>query len=106
MLEQSNELDQYQNEILRIFSLEYFNENEVVNRINILYDQLEKEHYITEHVKSCLIKKANVLHTDDPKFGFMLLYSFDDLSKYHSHIQLAIEKKITIQEFELLFVND
>lgn len=95
-----DQLNQYQKTILNIFNLNSFDETKVVSELNNIYDNLENQSFITDCVKSVLLKKAEILHSKDLKMGFMVLYSYDYCDIYHNIIRNALEKKYTPFEFE------
>lgn len=96
---ESDELARYQQSILKLFDLDKFDESKVVECIDTIYDTLESDNYINDQVKKKLRTKAQYVHSDDPKFGFLLLYSLENFDIYHNMIESAIKKEITQEEF-------
>lgn len=103
--QESNELEIYQQNILKLFNLNSFDESKVVECIDTIYDKLENDNYLNEQVKKKLSNLAQNIHSDDPRFGFLLLYSFDNYNKYQAVIEHAIKKKITPNEFQQRFLE-
>ena len=101
-----NELEQYQQNLLNLFKLDEFDETKVVECIDTIYDKLEHNNYINEQVKKKLSAKAQDVHSNDPRFGFILLYSLDNYNTYHMMIESAIKKEITPDVFiQHLLIN-
>lgn len=94
-----DELEKYQQTILKLFNLDHFDDTKVVECIDIIYDKLEHDKYINEQVKKKLSTKALDVNSNDPRFGFLLLYSLDNYNIYQSIIDCAIKKEITPDEF-------
>jgi hypothetical protein len=68
----------YRQDLLNIFKLDMFDEIVINKKINKIYDK-SKSH---EEFNKCIIKVAELIGVD-PKFGFIILYSFDHLYLTH-----------------------
>lgn len=101
-----NELEQYQQNLLNLFDLDKFDETKIVECIDTVYNKLEHNNYMNEQVKKKLSIKAQDLHSNDPRFGFLLLYSLDNYNIYHIMIQCAIREEITPDEFIQQFMKN
>lgn len=88
---EEEQLTNYQNTILSIFQLKYFDEEQITSKICDLFNHLKNNNYIHGDICSFLLEKAKIVHSNDIEMGFLLLYSFDYCDKFHYCIEKAIQ---------------
>jgi hypothetical protein len=69
----------YRNDILNIFNIENFDEKEINNCINKIYEKIKNY----DDLKPILKKLAGFFFSEDCELGILLMFSYDYLE--HSH---------------------
>jgi hypothetical protein len=78
----------YRQELLDIFGLEDFNELNINDAIEDLYELIKE----SEDLKMCFSNLANKIFSNDKKSGFVLLFAFDYMYISHLCISEYLEK--------------
>ena len=84
----------YRQELLYILGMEDYNETEMNNSIDELYEKIKENN----ELKLCMQKLASHFMSIDEKFGLMILYSFDYMHLTHICISELLEtNKISVK---------
>ena len=79
----------YRQEFLNILGLKEYDEKELDNSINNLYEKIK----VCSELKECIVKVLNHFMIDDnKKIGLMILYSYDYMYLTHICVSEFIEK--------------
>jgi hypothetical protein len=70
----------YRQELLEVFCMKEFDENELDNNLKNLYNKIKNCH----ELKECMLKLSGFYMSTDEEFGLMILYAFDYM--YISHL--------------------
>ena len=94
----------YRQEFLNILGLKEYDEKELDNSINNLYEKIK----VCSELKECIVKVLNHFMIDDnKKIGLMILYSYDYMYLTHICVSEFIEKgsieKATILKLKSVF---
>lgn len=73
--EHSKQEEEYRNNLLKVFQLTEFNDEEINKQIRTLFIQVKESEYMTQ----CMSKAAQIMLSEDELIGFMVLFSFDFL---------------------------
>ena len=73
----------YRQEFLNIFGLEEYNEREIDEVLNGLYEKIKE----CKELKECMIKLASDIMSFDEEIGLLFLFSYDYM--YLSHICIS-----------------
>jgi len=91
----------YRQDLLNIFKLDMFDEIVINKKINEIYEKSKSN----EEFNKCIIKVAELIGVD-PKFGFIILYSFDHLYLTHMCIcELLETENISLDKINNLQKN-
>lgn len=74
-VEHSKQDDEYRNNLLKIFQLTEFNDEQINKEIHKLFLQIKESNLMVE----CMRKAASIMLSEDELIGFMVLFSFDFL---------------------------
>lgn len=70
----------YRQELLEVFCMKEFDENELDNNLKNLYNKIKN----CNELKECMLKLSGFYMSTDEEFGLMILYAFDYM--YISHL--------------------
>ena len=73
--ENSKQDDEYRSNLLKIFQLTEFNDEEINQEIHKLFLQIKESEFMVE----CMRKAASIMLSEDELIGVMVLFSFDFL---------------------------
>ena len=89
----------YRNDILNIFNLEEFDETEINNCINKIYEKIKNY----DDLKPVLKKLAAFFFSEDCELGILLMFSYDYLEHTHPCMCEFLETgKISVDKLDKL----
>ena len=102
--EEDEQETRYREQILMVFKVKEFNDVELSDKINQLYEYIRIQKYYQETFKKTLLRKAGELLSEDPSLGFLLLHSFDTFDIVYSYIKVfvSLSSKEEVKEEEIV----
>ena len=96
--------DLFRKDILRIFRLDSYNNDIIIEKINELYTIMEKHTRYSKKLAFIFKENAKILCFDDAQIGFMLMFNFDLLTE--TYLLLQIMEFATDEEWRKIEMNN
>ena len=92
----------YREEFLKVFKLDEFNENKLIDNQCLLREYLEHERRFLRLIEKAAGKVSSILmdpsRDNDKDFGITMLFSFEYFELFHNCIKSYVDNNTTIKE--------
>ena len=92
----------YREEFLKVFKLDEFNENKLIDNQCLLREYLEHERRFLRLIEKAAVKVSSILmdpsRDNDKDFGITMLFSFEYFELFHNCIKSYVDNNTTIKE--------
>ena len=79
--ENLKEDDTFREDLLNIFRMKKYNDEEIIGKINTLFTKVKSHSRYTTVLGQLFTKRANLIFSEDEQTGFMMMFNFHSMNK-------------------------
>lgn len=73
--------DLFREDLLAIFRMKKYNDEEIINKINTLFEQVKVHPRYTIELGELFTQRANLIFSEDEQTGFIMMFNFHSMNK-------------------------